>query len=437
METKMIKNFNGKHIILASALIIFSAFIISSAVGQVSTQNSGSYDLNITTDPVTNIKETEATFQATVDVLDSNFDAALVYWNYSTDSSLNQKGPADLAFTEEQVSTLASGLAPDTGYNVEAYAEPVVWNDETLGSNVAKKMDRQGLVSNFLSYIGSSISGSNVNSLFANMNQEGFENWVSEIENNPEEVPSAIAPDLSTINSGSPQSELTTVEATGTAIGPQGKHLLVVDGDNTDDVTLFNLTNPWDLSSAVKDSGMNTPVSPGFGGGGEISGDGKKVFVSDSSGQVVHYDLSTAWDLSSATQNETRTFSYSSGMDFSPDGTRMVLSNRDDPHQATMFRLSTPWDLNSATNHSTIEYSDVDFGFEGDGVALSYDGSKIYIGGQNNGVYSFELSQPWNLESSTLIQQDVFGTGMGLDVSPDGTKAITGYTHGDVRLYSE
>lgn len=157
-KNKMIDKISRKHILPITGLLLFSALIISGAMGQVSTQNSGEYDLNVTTDPVSNVKETEATFQATVDQLDSNFDAALIYWNYSVDSSLNQKGPANVALSQgETVSSLQSGLSPDTAYNVESYAEPVVANDGTLAKNFGRvTADRNSYQSeNFVSKVNS------------------------------------------------------------------------------------------------------------------------------------------------------------------------------------------------------------------------------------------------------------------------------------------
>jgi len=102
------------------------------------------YDLSITTDQPADVRETEADFQATVDQLDPDFDAALVYWNYSQDSSLDQKGPANIVLENnfegsETVESLQPNLDTDTGYDVEAYAEPIVWDDDTLVDNFIEK----------------------------------------------------------------------------------------------------------------------------------------------------------------------------------------------------------------------------------------------------------------------------------------------------------
>lgn len=128
------------HILTGLTLITVIALATTFATGQVTTQDSGEYNLSVTTNPPSEVRETEANFSATVNEVDSNFDAALVYWNYSQDSSLNQKGPASIAFSSgETVEALGSGLSPDTTYDMEAYAEPIVWNDTTLLDNFVQK----------------------------------------------------------------------------------------------------------------------------------------------------------------------------------------------------------------------------------------------------------------------------------------------------------
>ena len=131
---------------VAGILVLAAAF----ASGQITTQSTGPDAINITTDPVTDIKETEATFQATLTGFNSsNYDAALIYWNYSTDSSLDQPGPMTVENSEIQRSVFHPDLAPDTSYNVEAYAEPIVWDDPTLMENYAETLMRSSHVGEF------------------------------------------------------------------------------------------------------------------------------------------------------------------------------------------------------------------------------------------------------------------------------------------------
>lgn len=138
-----------RHNIAAGiGLLILIGFAITNVVGQITTQETGPSAINITTDnPV--VRETEADFQATLTGFDdTDYDAVLIYWNYSEDSSLNQWGPATITNVEEQVSVLHPTLNPNTGYNVEAYAEPLVWDDPTLNQNLQNKLEKVSRVSN-------------------------------------------------------------------------------------------------------------------------------------------------------------------------------------------------------------------------------------------------------------------------------------------------
>lgn len=130
-------------ITVATVSLIAAAFVISGVTAQITSQetstSSEEYSLAVTTNPP-NVRETEADFKATIDELDEQFDAALIYWNYSQDQSLDQKGPANIATTQgEMVESLAPGLSANTEYNVEAYTEPIVWEDKTLVDNFVEK----------------------------------------------------------------------------------------------------------------------------------------------------------------------------------------------------------------------------------------------------------------------------------------------------------
>ncbi|MFP4038728.1 MAG: hypothetical protein ACLFTA_03015, partial [Candidatus Nanohaloarchaea archaeon] len=71
-------DYGRKHILTGLTLLTIAALTVTFASGQITTQETGEDAINITTDSVTDVKETEATFQATLDGFDNtDYDAAL------------------------------------------------------------------------------------------------------------------------------------------------------------------------------------------------------------------------------------------------------------------------------------------------------------------------------------------------------------------------
>jgi hypothetical protein len=118
---------------ITAGLVLLSLGLLFAATAQ---SGDDGYELSVDTLPPEEVQSTEANFTANVTGLADEYDAALVYWNYSKDSSLDKKGPANIAFQEgEKVESLESSLDPDANYNVEAYVEPIVWSDKKLSNN--------------------------------------------------------------------------------------------------------------------------------------------------------------------------------------------------------------------------------------------------------------------------------------------------------------
>ena len=121
-------------------VLLISCFVIVGAVGTgtVFDTNPDGYQLGVQTLEVTDVNQTKATFNAELTEIDEIYDAALIYWNY-TDGEQEYKGPANISYNiGETVSGRQTKLDGDTGYNVEAYVEPIIWSDDTLLNNWAE-----------------------------------------------------------------------------------------------------------------------------------------------------------------------------------------------------------------------------------------------------------------------------------------------------------
>lgn len=128
-------------------LTIFTALLISGAAVTANTvitnDNPDGYDLAVDTLDAQNINPTNATFRAQLSEKDDIYDAALIYWNYTdTQTGETYKGPVNIGLSQgETLKGTQIGLDQDTGYTVEAYSEPIVWEDQTLVNNIGDKSE--------------------------------------------------------------------------------------------------------------------------------------------------------------------------------------------------------------------------------------------------------------------------------------------------------
>lgn len=134
---------------------------------------------------------------------------------------------------------------------------------------------------------------------------------------------------------------------------PDGTKFFMTDYSN-DEVHEISVSTNWDVTSTITlensfdVSGQETsPRDVRF------KPDGTMMFVVGITGDSVDaYTLSTAWDVSTASFQKTRSLSAQNssprGLDFSPDGTRMVVAGQTDD-QILSYTLSTAWDIATET----------------------------------------------------------------------------------------
>jgi sugar lactone lactonase YvrE len=171
---------------------------------------------------------------------------------------------------------------------------------------------------------------------------------------------------------------------------------MYVTGANTEKIYQYNLTTPFDITTASLTSSFSVLSQEDKPNGVSFSTDGTAMFmIGNSNDSVFEYSLSTAFDLTTA--SFTSSFDVSSqeltptGIAFRPDGSRMYVSGdgNDDIHQ---YALSTTFDVTSARFSRSFDVSSEDGSPQG--VTFSTDGSRMYLcGEQTDTVFQYAVGQ--------------------------------------------
>lgn len=221
-----------------------------------------------------------------------------------------------------------------------------------------------------------------------------------------------------------------------------GSKLYVTDTPSSR-LIIFDLSTPWDLSSASLDT------TDSFTGiiGISFKPDGSRMFWANNFNDTLNQvDLSTPWDTSTAgspSVGAPYVGVFVRGVEFSRDGTKMYSSDANN-QRILQFNLSTPWDITSpsasTTPDKTFDASAQQIGFL---VAFSPDGEKFWAMAQSSdSLYEYDMATPWDISTSSYsgISLDVSSqetTPTGGSFKVDGSKFyFTGIVTDDVFQYS-
>jgi DNA-binding beta-propeller fold protein YncE len=219
---------------------------------------------------------------------------------------------------------------------------------------------------------------------------------------------------------------------------------MYITGTVGDDVNEYSLSTEWNISTASYVQNFSVSTEETIPQGLFFKNDGTKMYIIGSSGDDVNeYSLSTGWDISTASYSQN--FSVSTeetsptGLFFKPDGAKMYITGSagDDVNE---YSLSTVWDISTASYVQNFSISAQDFVPQD--LFFKYDGTKMYIVGENNNkIYEYSLSTAWDISTASYLQD--FSVGQqeivprGLFFKPNGAKMyIAGSISAAIWAYS-
>lgn len=192
---------------------------------------------------------------------------------------------------------------------------------------------------------------------------------------------------------------------------PDGTKMYVL-GDTGNGVDTYNLSTPWETTSASASSfqGLTAgnEVTPQ---GLYISPDGFNLYTCGFTQVAVQrFLLSTAWDPTTASFSQSLSLSgqsalFPTGVEFKPDGTRMYVVDYN-LDEILEYSLSTAWDISTASYVQSFSVAAQNTLAQS--IRFSADGNRLYMSARTENVYSYTLSTPWDI--STMSFSETFNT---------------------------
>jgi len=216
----------------------------------------------------------------------------------------------------------------------------------------------------------------------------------------------------------------------GIAFNDDGTKMYVV-GFYYDRVYEYSLSTPYDISTAVYNDYLDVSAQDGTPEGLAFNNDGTKLYVVGSQNdRVYEYNLSTPYDISTAVYNDNLSVSSQdvapTDLAFNNNGTKLYIVG-DGNNRIFEYTLSTPYDISTAVYNDYLDVSAQDGTVQS--MAFNDDGTKLYVlGSDTDKLYEYNLSTPYDISTAVYNDYlDVYGTSeeavpRGMTFNNDGTK---------------
>ena len=204
---------------------------------------------------------------------------------------------------------------------------------------------------------------------------------------------------------------------TGVTFSNDGTKMFIV-GIGNDNVHEYALSTPFSVSTATLINSFNVGLQDTSPQDVTFSNDGTKMFiVGVVSDQVHEYALSTPFSIATSTLTISVSVNTQdpqpTDVTFSNDGSKMFIVGSINDH-IYEYTLSTPFNITTPTFVNSLYVASQDD--SPTGITFSNDGIKMFIvGEQNDHIYEYTLSTPFNITTPTLVNSLDIGS---QDTSP-------------------
>lgn len=199
--------------------------------------------------------------------------------------------------------------------------------------------------------------------------------------------------------------------------------------------TVTPVTRNGLAAPSLNGNDLNTSLSLSSQFGFKFKPDGTKFyhFDTDTTSRVAQYDLSTPFDLStaSAASYSVATQRNVKGLTFSSDGTKFYLVRDYSTNVVMQYDVTTAWDTTSGltlvnTLDVTAQLNNALYN-----IQFNADGTRMVVVGQSE-MADYTLSTAWDITTATVANV-VTGTHFSTNFSEDGLEAF--YISTDKSIY--
>lgn len=198
--------------------------------------------------------------------------------------------------------------------------------------------------------------------------------------------------------------------------------VMYIAGRANSSVRQYTLSTPWDVSTASFANKSLSVSAQTDVNSVDFRDDGTTMYVAGwNNSRVYQYTLSTAWDVSTGTYSGV-SFNYNTGgavgtaaygLRFSSTGSNFYITGNNDT--IFQFNLSAPWDLSTASDPSISKFVGAKIFANPSGIDFKYDGTIMFVQDTspsgNRQVTAWTMSTPWNLSTATESTTNIFGVG--------------------------
>ena len=237
------------------------------------------------------------------------------------------------------------------------------------------------------------------------------------------------------VSEGTTLHGLTFNDVTTTGAGAAGRYMYVLDISGTDQVRMYELSTPWDVSTASYYT-TGTLANTSSGRGLAWGNDGQILYVTDNSGDKIssYIPSSSPYFTSSLTGSDQLAVDFETN---TPNGIHVRNSNNiyfyDSAFERIVHITASNWSLASSDiKYPTSDYLDIEGtspirAARASDMHFKPDGTKLYVTGNTlDSVLEYNLSTAWDIDTatySTIFYVNSYETSpLGIAMSADGTK---------------
>jgi hypothetical protein len=213
-----------------------------------------------------------------------------------------------------------------------------------------------------------------------------------------------------------------------------GTRLYTASFTGSDQIRQYTLSQAWRVSTISITHQLDVSADFSYTTGVDFKPDGTLMYVTGGVGvnyKIITYELSTPWNLSTASKISQITLSSPGGIRFKSDGTSIFVLDFSNPDTIKEFTLGTAWDLLTRSGSAIRTLNITTLSGDNDilGFSFNSDGTKLFATSEGtSSIYEFDLDS-WQIDTAVFSYAFFVGDRLSspadIFIKPDKQKFVT------------